>query len=141
MNSIRANKTWYLVELPKNRRVLPCKWVFRLKEMSVSPNPKYKAKLVAKGFQQEYGVNFDEIFSPVVKMTTLCFMLDVVATENLELIQLDVKTIFLHVYLKEGNIYGAVKRLCGIQPRTCSLPTRQETIWPQIGTAIVVQEV
>ena len=90
MHSIQANKTWDLVELPKNRRAL------RLKETSDSTNPKYKARLVAKGFRQEYGVNFDEIFSPVVKMTTLLFMLVVMAANNLELIQLDVKTTFLH---------------------------------------------
>ena len=101
MHSIRANKTWDLVELPKNRRALPCKWVYRLKETSDSTNPKYKARLVAKGFRQEYGVDFDEIFSPVVKMKTLCFMLGVVAADNLELIQLDVKMAFLHSDLQE----------------------------------------
>ena len=91
-----------LVELPKNRRALsPCKWVYRLKETSESTNPKYKARLVAKGFRQEYGVDFDEIFSPVVKMTTLRFLLGVVAADNLELIQLDVKTTFLHGDLQE----------------------------------------
>ena len=101
MHSIRANKTWNLVKLPKNRRALPCKWVYRLKETSDSTTPKYKARLVAKGFRQDYGVDFNEIFSPVVKMTTLRFMLGVVATENLELIQLDVKTAFLHGDLQE----------------------------------------
>ena len=101
MHSICANKTWDLVELPKSQRALPCKWVYRLKEMSDSTNPKYKARLVAKGFRQEYGVNFDKNFSPVVKMTTLRFMLDVVAADNLELIQLDVKTTFLHGDLQE----------------------------------------
>ena len=49
------------------------------------------ARLVTKGFRQEYGVDFDEMFSSVVKMTTLRFMLGVVATKNLVLIQLDVK--------------------------------------------------
>ena len=64
-------------------------------------NPKYKARLVAKGFRQEYGVDFNEIFSLVVKMTNLRFMPDVVATEKLELIHLDVKTTFLHRDLQE----------------------------------------
>ena len=64
-------------------------------------NPKYKAILVAKGFRQEYGVDFDEIFSPVMKMTTLRFMLGIVAANNFELIQLDVKTTFLHGDLQE----------------------------------------
>ena len=51
MHSIRANKTWDLVKLPKNRRALPCKWVYRLKETFDSTTPKYKARLVAKGFR------------------------------------------------------------------------------------------
>ena len=100
MYSIRANKTWDLVDEPKNRRALPYKWVYRLKETSDSTTPKYKPRLVAKGFREEYGVDFDEIFSPVVKIT-LRFMLGVVAADNLELIQLDVKTAFLHGDLKE----------------------------------------
>ena len=54
-----------------------------------------------KGFRQQYGVDFDEIFSLVVKMTILRFMLGVVAAENFELIQLDIKTVFLHIDLKE----------------------------------------
>ena len=53
-----------------------------------------------KEFRQEYDVDFDEIFSTVVKMTTLRFMLGVVASENLELIMLDVKQTFLHGDLK-----------------------------------------
>jgi hypothetical protein len=66
INSIHANRTWDLVELPRNQKALPCKWVFWLKQVSDSFDPKYKARIVAKGFRQEYGVDFDEIFSPVV---------------------------------------------------------------------------
>ena len=95
------NSIWDLVELPTNRCALPCRWVFRLKDTSDLASPKYKIRLIAKGFQQEYGIDFDESFSLVVKMTTLRFMLGVVAAENLELIQLDVKTAFLHGDLEE----------------------------------------
>ena len=59
------------------------------------------ARLVAKGFWQEYNVDFNEIFSLVVKMTTLRFMVDIVAVEDLELIQLHVKTTILHGNLEE----------------------------------------
>ena len=111
MNSIRANKTWDLVKLPKNRRALLWKWVYQVKETSDSATLKFKAKLVAKGFQQEYGVNFDEFFSLVVKMTTFRFRLGVVATENLELIQLNVKTAFLHGALEEEFIWSSWKAL------------------------------
>lgn len=61
----------------------------------------YKARLVAKGFKQESGIDFEEIVSPMVKMTTLRVLLGLVATKNLELVQMDAKTTFLHGDLDE----------------------------------------
>ena len=92
MDSIHHNQTWELVELPTGRKLLPCKWVFRYKYVCDSKKPKYKSRLVAKGFKQEHEVDYDEIFSPVVKMTTLRLLLGVMAIEDLELEHLDVKT-------------------------------------------------
>ena len=103
-NSIHHNHTWELVELPVGRNLLPCKWVSRYKYLSNLDKPKYKSRLVAKGFKQEHGVDYEEIFSHVVKMTTLRLLLGVVATEDLMLEQLDVKTTFLHGDLEE-DIY------------------------------------
>ncbi|MCO5596256.1 hypothetical protein L7F22_050316 [Adiantum nelumboides] len=99
LSSIAKNKTWKLVPLPKGRKALPCKWVYKKKIASNVEN--YKARLVAKGFKQEYGVDFQEIFSPVVKMTTLRMLLALVATEDMELDQMDVITAFLHGDLEE----------------------------------------
>ena len=100
MDSLKKNGTWDLVPLPNGKKVLPCKWVYRLKEIP-NARPRYKARLVAKGFKQEYGVDIDEIFSPVVKMTTLRTVLALVAHENMALVQMDVKTAFLHGDLHE----------------------------------------
>ena len=67
MNSLHKNKT-YEVELPKGKKALRNNWVFKLKKDS-EKLVKYKARLVVKGFSQKHGVDLDEIFSPVVKMS------------------------------------------------------------------------
>jgi hypothetical protein len=79
------------------------KWVYRLKEED-GGKKRYKARLVVKGFAQKKGIYFDEIFSPVVKMTSIRTILSLVAVEDLHLEQLDVKTTFLHGDLEE-DIY------------------------------------
>lgn len=91
MDSLIQNGTWE-PSLPKVEKALPCKWVYKVM-LSLA---RYKARLMAKGFKQQIGIDFDEIFSPIVKMTTLGTMLDLVAREDLELVQLDVKKLFLH---------------------------------------------
>ena len=101
MDSIQANKTSELIELPVQQKTLPCKWVYRYKYVSSSERPKYKAWFVTKGFKQEHAVDYNEIFSFVVKMTTLQLLFKFMAMEDLELEQLDVKTAFLHKDLDE----------------------------------------
>ncbi|MCO5551403.1 hypothetical protein L7F22_004906 [Adiantum nelumboides] len=101
IKSLIQNGTWEFSPLQKIKKALPCKWVYKAK---LSPTdgtpPMYKARLVAKGFKQQQGLDFDEIFSPVVKMAMLCTGLAFVAREDLEFVQLDVKTYFLH-----GDLY------------------------------------
>ncbi|MCO5588012.1 hypothetical protein L7F22_041966 [Adiantum nelumboides] len=103
-NSIIANETWELIKLPKGKHALLCKWVYKNKHTADDPELKYKASLVAKGFKQKKGVDFDEIFSLVVKMATLRLLLCLVATEDMELIQMDVKIAFLSKDL-ENDVY------------------------------------
>ena len=100
MNSLNKNKTYDLVELPKGKKVLKNKWVFKLKKDG-DKLMKYKARLEVKGFNQKQGIDFDEIFSPVVKMISIRVVLGLVASLDLELEQLDVKITFLHSDLKE----------------------------------------
>ena len=99
--ALHVNQMWDLVPLPKDKKALPCKWVYRYKLTPHDGQPKYKAWLVAKGFKQEHGIDFDEVLSPVVKMTTLRSVLALVATKDLHLHQMDVKTAFLHGDLHE----------------------------------------
>ncbi|MCO5577886.1 hypothetical protein L7F22_031721 [Adiantum nelumboides] len=112
-----ANDTWDLVPLPKGRKALPNKWVYKVK--SVDGKPKYKARLVAKGYAQKEGIDFQEVFSPVVKMTTLRVLFTLTAVLDLKLYQMDVKTAFSHgdideeIYMKqpEGFVVPGKERL------------------------------
>ena len=82
------------------KKVLHNKWVYRIKNEH-DGSKRNKAKLVVKGFQQKKGIDYLEIFSPVVKMSTVRLVLGMVAAENLHLKQLDVKMAFLHGDLEE----------------------------------------
>ena len=102
MESLHKNQTWDLVIQPSGRKIITCKWVFKKKEgISPAEGVKYKARVVARGFNQREGVDYNEIFSPVVRHTSIRVLLAIVAHQNLELEQLDVKTAFLHGELEE----------------------------------------
>ena len=85
MNPLAKNKTLDLVELPESRKVVGYKWVFKLKKGADDTVPKYIARLVAKGFSQKAGIDFHEIFSPVVKLVSIRIWLPIVALYDLEL--------------------------------------------------------
>ena len=89
-----------MVELPKGKKVLRNKFIFKLKKDG-DKLVKYKARLVVKGFSQKQWIDFDEIFSPVVKMSSIRVVLGLVASLDHELEQLDVKTAFFHGDLKK----------------------------------------
>ena len=89
------------MELPKGREALRNKWVFKLKNEENNPNPRYKAHIVVKGCNQKKGIDCEEIFSPMVKMTSIRAILGLTAKQDLEVEQLDVKIAFLHGDLDE----------------------------------------
>ena len=98
IENLHKNGTWALTELPKDKRPLRCKWVYKRKEgIPVVENPRCKARLVVKGFSQKEGIEFNEIFSPVVRHTSIHVLLAFVALYDLELEQHDVKTTFLYM--------------------------------------------
>eukprot|EP00253_Pinus_taeda_P022748 PITA_22748 len=123
MDSLMHNKTWDLVRLPAGKTTLKNKWVYRLKQED-GIKQRYKARLVVKGFAQKKGIDFDEIFSPVVKMTSIRTILSLVAVEDLHLEQLDLKTTFLHgdleeeIYMQQPQVYevkGKEKLVCRLK--------------------------
>jgi ATP-binding cassette subfamily B (MDR/TAP) protein 1 len=104
MKSLHENHTFELVKLPKGKRALKNKWMFRLKIDEHCLQPRYKARLVVKGFDQKKGIDFEEIFSPMVlKMSLIRVVLGLTASLNLEVEQFDVKTAFLYGDLDEDR--------------------------------------
>ena len=87
MESLHENLTYELMELHVGKKALRNKWVYKLKTGEDGSTPKYKARIVVKGFQQKKGVDFDEIFAPVVKMTSIRTVLSMAASMNLEIEQ------------------------------------------------------
>ncbi|KAF1334706.1 Integrase catalytic core protein, partial [Globisporangium splendens] len=99
--SLRKNETWELVPLPRGRKAISSKWVFKVKETVEGLIERYKARLVAKGFLQKYGVDFEETFAPVAKFASIRIILSIAAQYKLVLHQMDVKTAFLNGLLEE----------------------------------------
>lgn len=100
-DSLIRNETWSLVPLPSNRKAIKSRWVFKVKPALRGSDARHKARLVAKGFSQRRGIDYDETFAPVAKQDTLRVILSFVATLDLELYQLDIKTAFLYGELSE----------------------------------------
>lgn len=99
--SLMQNNTWTLVEKPENASVIDNKWVYKIKYKSNGEIERYKARLVVRGFTQEYGVNYKETFSPVVKFPSIRTILAIAASKNMYLKQFDIKTAFLNSELRE----------------------------------------
>ncbi|KAG8491046.1 hypothetical protein CXB51_014200 [Gossypium anomalum] len=78
MKSLHKNKTWDLVKLPKGKKIVRCKWVFKKKQETLGvEEPRYKARLVAKGYSQIPGVDITDVFSPVVKHSSIRALLGI----------------------------------------------------------------
>jgi hypothetical protein len=101
MATLDANATWELVALPKDKKTIRCKWVYKVKHNVDGSMSKYKTRLVAKGYAQIYGIDYEETYSPIAKMITVRAIIGMATTKGWSLHQMDVKNDFFHEDLQE----------------------------------------
>ena len=101
VKSMQKNDVWKLVEPPQDRQVIGSKWVFKRKIDSDGSVERYKARLVAQGFTQKPGLDYDETFCPVVRFESLRTLAAMAVQDGLILHQMDVTSAFLNGTLSE----------------------------------------
>lgn len=100
-DALVKNRTWTLVKPPTGQKIIDNRWVFKVKQNTDGSIERYKARLVVRGFTQEYGIDYQETFSPVVKFTSIRSILALAAANKMKLKQFDIKTAFLNGNLEE----------------------------------------
>ncbi|KAK3876705.1 hypothetical protein Pcinc_018517 [Petrolisthes cinctipes] len=101
MSSIQESDVYELVELPKGSKSLKCRWVFKKKILSNGSVERYKARLVAQGCSQKFGIDYDETFCPVARFESVRTVLALASQRGMKLHHMDVTTAFLNGTLME----------------------------------------
>ncbi|KAJ3686570.1 hypothetical protein LUZ61_015734 [Rhynchospora tenuis] len=101
LNQFERNKVWELVPLPSGKQVIGTKWVFRNKLDEHGNVVRNKARLVAQGYKQQEGIDFEETFAPVARLESIRMLLAYAANKGFTLFQMDVKSAFLNGWIEE----------------------------------------
>ena len=103
MEAFKETGTWELVPLPPGRKPVGCKWTYKKKEDEHGRVVRHKARLVAQGFSQKFGQDYDEVFAPVVRQTTLRTILVLASKQKMSVKHLDIKSAYLYADLEEDT--------------------------------------
>lgn len=146
MASLQSHDTWELVQLPEGSNVVGCKWVYNLKYDESNEIQRFKARLVAQGCTQRYGIDYSETFAPVARNTTLRVLLSIAGREKMDVYHVDVKTAFLHgeldetIYMKQPPGYATDDRreVCKLNKSIYGLKQSART-WNQAIHAVLIE--
>jgi len=107
--SIMKNDVWDVVLRPQDKAVVTSKWLYKIKHAVDGSVEKYKVRFVARGFSRKEGINYDEIFAPVARCTTICSIIALVASQGWNLHQIDVKIALLTSFDQRGGLCRATR--------------------------------
>jgi hypothetical protein len=105
MRALEKNRTWELMDLPQGKQPVGCKWVFTIKHTPEGKVERYKVRLVAKGYTQTYGIDYDETFAPVAKMNSVRTLISCAVNLDWKIYQMDVKMLSFMVIFMKKYIY------------------------------------
>lgn len=106
LESTEKNNTWELVDLPKGKKPIDLKWVFKVKVNPKGELIKHKARLVANGFLQREGIYFEEVFTSVARIETIILVVSIKNNHNRGIYQMDIKFAFLNRPFEEKVYVG-----------------------------------
>ena len=112
LNQFERNQVWELVPRPDGAMIIETRWVFRNKENEDEKVVINKSRIVAKGYLQKEGIDFEESFAPVARLEATRIMCAYAFYKNFNLFQMDVKSIFLNGYIKEKVYAGTTTWIC-----------------------------
>lgn len=147
MNSLNENHTWDLVQLPDDRRAIGCKWIYKIKTDATGAIQQFKARLVAQGFSQKFGTDYDQIFAPVVRQATFRILLAMATKQTMTVIHLDAKTAFLNgvlnetIYMKQPIgfiVEGKEKHVCLLRRSLYGLK-QSARVWNQAIHRVLIE--
>lgn len=99
ITALKENETCQLTTFSSGKKLIGCRWVYKIKLNSDGPVESYKARLIAKGFTRKYGIDYFEKFSPVAKMNIVTTVLALASINNWPLFEMDVHNAFLQEIL------------------------------------------
>ncbi|KAK8951032.1 hypothetical protein KSP39_PZI004596 [Platanthera zijinensis] len=123
LRALHKNNTWQLVDLPPGKRTVGSRWVFTVKQNQDGIVERYKARLVAQGYTQAQGIDYQDTFAPVAKMNTIRILFSCAVNRGWDLLQFDIKNAFLNGDLEEEVymdtppglvIKGPEKKVCRV---------------------------
>jgi hypothetical protein len=147
--SILKNDVWEMVPRPQGKSGVSSKWIYKIKHAADGGDEKFKARFVARGFSQKEGIDYDEIFAPVSRYTSIRVIISLASVFDWKLHQMDVKTAFLNdevekeVYMKQLEgivIHGKESHVCklkkasyGLKPALRYWYGRIDSFLPSLG--------
>ena len=101
ISALNKNETWEKCKLPRGKKTVGSRWIYTIKYLADGTIERYRARLVAQGYTQTYGVDYSETCSPVAKINTIRVLFSIAANKDWPLHQFEVKNAFLHGKIEE----------------------------------------